>query len=71
MPIERIWLQTHDAEVRAKAIDEFAKKLIINFSDWQMSLAEVGNEREYETIQQAIDGILEIAEQLKVGGKNE
>lgn len=56
-------------EVRAKAIDEFAKKLIINFSDWQMSLAEVGNEREYETIQQAIDGILEIAEQLKGGGK--
>ena len=25
MPIERIWLQVHDAEVRAKVIDEFVK----------------------------------------------
>ena len=64
----RSWFAEHDAEVRAKAIDEFEKKLIINFSDWQMSIAEVGNEREYETIQKAIDGILEIAEQLKEGG---
>ena len=56
-------------EVREKAIDEFAKKLSMHFSDWQMSLAEVGNEREYETIEQAIKGIEEIAEQLKGGEK--
>ena len=47
------------------AIDEFARKLLINFNDWQMSVAEVGNEKEYETIGNAIIGIEEIAERLK------
>ena len=47
------------------AIDEFARKLLINFNDWQMSVAEVGNEKEYETIGKAIIGIEEIAERLK------
>ena len=50
---------------REKAIDKFARKLIINFVDWQMSLAEIGNEKEYDTIEKAIKGIEEIAEQMK------
>ena len=56
---------TTESEIRAKAIDEFARKLLINFNDWQMSVAEVGNEKEYETIGKAIIGIEEIAERLK------
>ena len=55
MPIERIWLQVHDAEVRAKAIDEFAEKC----------LEEIFKRGHY------LDGldITVIAEQLKEGGK--
>ena len=54
---------------RAKAIDELERRLIINFSNWQMSLAEIGNEKEYDTIEKAIKGIEEIAEQMKGGVK--
>lgn len=57
MPIERIWLQVHDAEIRAKAIDEafdFLKtqrdkrNMKVNFDDLEI--------RKYK-------------EQLKEGGK--
>ena len=58
-------LDDFESEIRAMAIDEFARKLLINFNDWQMSVAEVGNEKKYETIGQAIIGIEEIAERLK------
>ena len=60
-------LELHDAKVRSKAIDELERRLIINFSNWQMSLAEIGNEKEYDTIEKAIKGIEEIAEQMKDG----
>ena len=56
---------TTESEIMAMAIDEFARKLLINFNDWQMSVEEVGNEKEYETIGEAIIGIEEIAERLK------
>ena len=58
-------LDGHDREIRNKAISEFADRLIINFSDWQMSLAEVGNEKEFAMIDKAMIGIEKIAEQLK------
>ncbi len=57
MPIERIWLQVHDAEVRAdereKAIDECIK--IIEETVWRDAEMLVENIREF----------------TKVGGKNE
>lgn len=41
MPIERIWLQVHDAEVRAdereKAIDEFAERMKERLKGMQMA----------------------------------
>ena len=58
-------LDGHDREIRSKAISDFADRLIINFSDWQMSVAKVGNEKEYETIGKAMIGSEKIAEQLK------
>ena len=70
MPIERIWLQVHDAEVRAKAIDKFAKELLkraegkivdVHFND--------GLYGEVVEIDELKKIISEIGEQLKEGGK--
>ena len=55
----------YDAAVRNRVIDELTKALIVNFTDWQMSNASVGNEEKYEVISKAIKGIEEIAEQMK------
>lgn len=59
MPIERIWLQVHDAEVKAKAreeaIDEFATRLKQHLYPMSHGLGDCD--------------IDEIAEQLKAGGK--
>lgn len=46
----------------AKAIEEFAEKLIRHFADWQMSEDDV--QIKY-IITQACEGVEEIAEQLK------
>ena len=50
MPIERIWLQVHDAEVRAderaKAIDEFAEKLKVEILEEIQDVSE--RQRNYE-----------------------
>ena len=61
-----------------KAIDDFASKLIMHFADWKLSNAPYNDDetdriREIicETIENAICGVEEIAEQLKAGGENE
>ena len=61
-----------------KAIDDFASKLIMHFADWKLSNAPFNDDetdriREIicETIENAIGGVEEIAEQLKAGGENE
>ena len=55
-------------EIRNKAIDEFAEKLIKHFADWQLSEDNV--QIKY-IITQACEGIEEITEQMKAGGENE
>ena len=57
-----------------KAIDDFASKLIMHFADWKLSNAPYNDDetdriREIicETIENAIGGVDEIAEQLKAG----
>ena len=75
------WLYNHDKEItiseRNKAIDDFASKLIMHFADWKLSNAPFNDDetdriREIicETIENAIGGVEEIAEQLKVGVNN-
>lgn len=54
MPIERIWLQVHDAEVRAKAIDEFVEELK------EYGVLVILTHKEIDRL----------AEQLKGGGKD-
>lgn len=61
-----------------KAIDDFRSKLIMHFADWELSQApcnddETDSTREIicETIENAIGGVEEIAEQLKAGGDSE
>lgn len=58
-----------------KAIDDFASKLIMHFADWKLSNSPFNDDetdriREIicETIENAIGGVEEIAEQLKEGG---
>ena len=58
-----------------KAIDDFESKLIMHFADWKLSNAPFNDDesdrtREIicETIENAIGGVEEIAEQLKAGG---
>ena len=65
-------------EERNKAIDDFSSKLIMHFADWELSQApcnddETDRTREIicETIENAIGGVEEIAEQLKAGVDNE
>lgn len=55
-----------------KAIDDFASKLIMHFSDWELSNAPFNDDETdgigeiiCETIENAIGGVKEIAEQLK------
>ena len=56
---------------RNKAIDDFASKLIMHFADWKLSNAPFNDETDgigeiiCETIENAIGGVEEIAEQLK------
>ena len=59
-------------EVYNKAIDDFASKLIMHFSDWELSNAPFNDDETdgigeiiCETIENAIGGVKEIAEQLK------
>lgn len=66
-----------EKEVREKAIDDFERKLITHFADWELSNTpcnddETDRTKEIicETIENAIGGVEEIAEQLKVGGEN-
>lgn len=61
MPIERIWLQAHDAEVRAKAIDEFAERL------HELCGVEIGDYQYTDLLHES--RIDEIAKLLKEGGK--
>lgn len=49
-------------DARNKAIDEFASKLIMHFADWKLSELHCVI---VDTIDQAIEGINEIAEQMK------
>ena len=67
-----------EKEVREKTIDDFARKLITHFADWELSNTpcnddETDRTKEIicETIENAIGGVEEIAEQLKAGGDNE
>ena len=66
-----------EKEVREKAIDDFARKLITHFADWELSNTpcnddETDRTKEIicETIENAIGGVEEIAEQLKEGIDN-
>ena len=59
-----------------KAIDDFASKLIMHFADWKLSNAPFNDDETdrtrkiiCETIENAICGVEEIAEQLKAGVK--
>ena len=61
MPIERIWLQVHDAEVRAKAIDELKQRFRVEY-EAMMKMGVV------DCINWA-DWLDKTAEQLKAGGK--
>ena len=61
-----------EKEVREKTIDDFARKLITHFADWELSNTpcnddETDRTKEIicETIENAIGGVEEIAEQLK------
>ena len=64
-------------EVYNNAIDDFASKLIMYFADWELSNAPFNDDDETdgigeiicETIENAIGGVEEIAEQLKAGVK--
>ena len=63
-----------EKEVREKTIDDFARKLITHFADWELSNTpcnddETDRTKEIicETIENAIGGVEEIAEQLKAG----
>ena len=63
-----------EKEVREKAIDDFERKLITHFADWELSNTpcnddETDRTKEIicETIENAIGGVEEIAEQLKAG----
>ena len=65
-------------EVYNKAIDDFASKLIMYFADWELSNAPFNDDETdeigeiiCETIENAICGVEEIAEQLKAGANNE
>ena len=67
-----------EKEVREKTIDDFARKLITHFADWELSNTpcnddETDRTKEIicETIENAIGGVEEIAEQLKAGEDNE
>ena len=62
------------ANARNKAIDDFASKLIMHFADWELSNAPFNDDETdgigeiiCETIENAIGGVEEIAEQLKAG----
>lgn len=64
------------ANARNKAIDDFASKLIMHFADWELSNAPFNDDETdgigeiiCETIENAIGGVEEIAEQLKAGVK--
>lgn len=66
-----------EKEVREKTIDDFARKLITHFDDWELSNTpcnddETDRTKEIicETIENAIGGVEEIAEQLKEGIDN-
>ena len=66
-----------EKEVREKAIDDFERKLITHFADWELSNTpcnddETDRTKEIicETIENAIGGVEEIAEQLKEGIDN-
>ena len=72
------YLETNYRLGYSKAIDDFASKLIMHFADWKLSNAPYNDDetdriREIicETIENAIGGVEEIAEQLKAGGENE
>ena len=72
------YLETNYRLGYSKAIDDFASKLIMHFADWKLSNAPYNDDetdriREIicETIENAICGVEEIAEQLKAGGENE
>ena len=66
-------LKERDEESRNNAIDDFASKLIMHFADWELSNAPFNDETDRtgeiicETIENAIGGVEEIAEQLKKG----
>ena len=67
-----------EKEVREKAIEDFERKLITHFADWELSNTpcnddETDRTKEIicETIENAIGTVEEIAEQLKAGEQNE
>ena len=78
------WLESHDAEVRAKAIDELmevVKSAYHNFCGYDLEqMTKYGNkdasqqEQSYSTlmmyeIEGEFDGLIDALEQLKAGGK--
>lgn len=56
--------EEYDERIRNKAIDEFASKLIMHFADWKMSES---HSVIVDTIDQAMEGVEEIAEKMKKG----
>ena len=73
--IDTYQAQEYVEQAYNKAIDDFASKLIMHFSDWELSNAPFNDDETdgigeiiCETIENAIGGVEEIAEQLKEGG---
>ena len=77
---QSVWIKAYcikrNIEFYNKAIDDFASKLIMHFADWELSNAPFNDDETdgigeiiCETIENAIGGVEEIAEQLKAGGR--
>ena len=73
---QSVWIKAYcikrNIEFYNKAIDDFASKLIMHFADWKLSSAPFNDDETdgieeiiCETIENAIGGVEEIAEQLK------
>ena len=65
----RKMLEQHDAEVRARAIDEFAERLQDKVESFQTEIN--GFRADVLTLDYFVEFVDEIAEQLKAGGKDE
>lgn len=70
-------LDKYDKQIRADAIDEVKDEIVHHLNDYALQEApiyqdDMANQRPvYLAIKNCINGVIEIAEELKAGGKNE